>query len=236
MTLSWFKTPGPLVLGHRGASAFAPENTMAAFELAIQQGAVGVEFDVQLSRDGVPVIIHDDTVDRTTDGSGTVTELSLAELKMLDAGNGEAIPTLAEFLDHFGDRILYNLEIKNADTEDKGAEKAILATLDQFELAGNVLISSFNPLALQRIQQQASDRWPVAYLWVSTPTTELRQTLHATADHPYYKLIDEEYLTWARAANLLVNTWTVDDPVEAAQLVALGVHGIITNQPGAMKL
>ena len=209
---------------------------MAAFKLAIEQGAAGVEFDVQLSHDGVPVIIHDDTVDRTTDGSGTVTEMSLVELKALDAGNGETIPTLAELLTHFGANILYNLEIKNADTEDKGAEKAILAILDQFELAGNVLISSFNPLALQRIQQQAGDRWPVAYLWVSTPTTELRQTLHAIADHPYHKLIDEEYMAWANAANLLVNTWTVDDPADAARLVALGVHGIITNQPGEMKL
>ena len=232
----WFDNSGPLLLGHRGASAFAPENTMAAFELAIEQGAVGIEFDVQVTRDGIPVIIHDDTVDRTTDGTGSVTSMSFAETQALDAGDGQKIPTLAELLTTFQDRILYNLEIKNADQQDKGAERAILAELEKHELAANILISSFNEGALRRVKSMAGPKWPVAYLWVHTPSEQTRHALRAVADHPYHKIIDAEYMAWAKNAGLLVNTWTVDSPEDAERLVSLGVTGIITNRPIDMKL
>ena len=231
----WFESPGPLLLGHRGASAFAPENTIAAFELAIEQGAVGIEFDVQVSKDNVPVIIHDTLVDRTTNGNGKVTEMTLAELQALDAGNGETIPTLAQLLTTFKDKILYNLEIKNADIEDAGAEQIILTELAKHDLKANVLISSFNKNALLRIKRVAGAEWPIAYLWVEQPDQELRNKLSAVAEHPYHKLIDAKYMAWAKANELLVNTWTVDDPAQAEMLISLGVTGIITNRPIDMK-
>jgi glycerophosphoryl diester phosphodiesterase len=108
--MDWFSDRArrglPLIIGHRGASADAPENTMAAFTLAIEQGADGIEFDVQLCADGVPVIVHDDTVDRICDASGRVDEMTVAELQRLDLGMGQAVPTLDELFERFGRSVL----------------------------------------------------------------------------------------------------------------------------------
>ena len=197
---------------------------------------MGIEFDVQVSRDGVPIVIHDDTVDRTTNGTGRVTEMSFAALRDLDAGDGQQIPTLAEVLTTFQDNILYNLEIKNADQLDKGAERAILTELAKHELAANVLISSFNESALRRVKGMIGTKWPIAFLWVQTPSEQTRLALRALADHPYHKLIDANYMAWAKNAGLLVNTWTVDSLEDAERLARLGVTGIITNRPIDMQL
>ena len=103
----------PKIIAHRGASGHAPENTMAAFRLAMEQHADGIELDVMLSKDGHVVVIHDATVNRTTNGTGRVSALTLAELQTLDAGNGEHIPTLEEVLETFGDQWVINVELKN---------------------------------------------------------------------------------------------------------------------------
>src|SRR6187200_2440153 len=102
------------IYGHRGASAELPENTLPAFALAKELGAYGIELDVHLSRDGVPVVIHDESVDRTTNGSGDVANLDLASLRQLDAGNGATIPTLIEVLDVVGDTLHVDIEVKAA--------------------------------------------------------------------------------------------------------------------------
>ncbi|RIK22153.1 MAG: glycerophosphodiester phosphodiesterase, partial [Anaerolineae bacterium] len=107
----WLTADRPLIIGHRGASADAPENTLAAFALALEQNADGIELDVQLSADGVPVIIHDDDVDRTTDGAGRVHDLTLAELRALTIAGEHAIPTLDELFEMLGRRPLYNVEL-----------------------------------------------------------------------------------------------------------------------------
>ncbi len=100
------------VYGHRGASAEFPENTLAAFRRALELGVAGIELDVHLSADGVPVVIHDETVDRTTNGEGAVAGLTVAHLRELDAGQGEYVPTLAEVLDLVGDRVHVDIEVK----------------------------------------------------------------------------------------------------------------------------
>ena len=110
--MSWLSADRPLIIGHRGAAADAPENTLAAFTLALAQGADGVELDVQLCADGVPIIIHDTTVDRTCDGTGRVADLSLAELRLLTIDNDHPIPTLDDLFATFGRRTLYNVELK----------------------------------------------------------------------------------------------------------------------------
>ena len=101
------------IIAHRGASAHAPENTLAAFQLALEQGADGIELDVMLSKDGQLIVIHDDKVDRTTNGTGKVADMYLSELKVLDAGQGESLPTLPEVFDRFGGKFLINIELKN---------------------------------------------------------------------------------------------------------------------------
>ena len=228
----WFTTPSPLIIGHRGASAAAPENTLAAFRLAQEQGAHGIEFDVQLSADGVPVVIHDDTVDRTTGGSGRVTDLTLAQLQTLDGGQGERIPTLAQVFASFGPDFLYNLEIKNDDQTDQGAEKAIADCIRQYEVQQQLIISSFNPAALERIYALLGDEVPLAFLHIGL-MDRYSPAWHfpCHADHPYYEAVDANYMAWAKAENLLANVWTIDEVAAAQQLVRLGVHSLITNQP-----
>lgn len=232
----WFTTQAPLIIGHRGASAAAPENTLAAFRLAQEQGAHGIEFDVQLSADGVPVVIHDDTVDRTTGGRGRVTDLTLAQLQSLDAGQGEPIPTLAQIFDLFGPDFLYNLEIKNDDQTDQGAERAIADCIRRYGVQAQLIISSFNPAALERIYALLGDELPLAFLHIGMMDRySPAWNFPCHADHPYYEAVDAAYMAWAKAENLLVNVWTVDEVAAAQQLVRLGVHSLITNQPDKLN-
>ena len=156
----------PLVLAHRGASAYAPENTIAAFRLAHELGADGIELDVQLTRDKIPVVIHDDTVDRTTDGKGLVRELTIAEIARLDAGTwktedfaGEGIPTLAQVFEALSDWLhpagrarpcLINVELKTDRLTTDGLERQVMNVISRFGLQNRILLSSFNPLTLHR--------------------------------------------------------------------------------------
>ena len=123
--LDWSSAQRPLIIGHRGASAAAPENTLAAFALAQAQGADGIELDVQLSADGWPVVMHDSKLERTTNGQGRVQQLSLAQLQELDAGQGQTIPTLDEVFETLGPNFLYNVELKTAAFRDDGLAAAV---------------------------------------------------------------------------------------------------------------
>lgn len=229
--MDWLSGPSPLIIAHRGASADAPENTMAAFGLAADQGAHGVEFDVRLSADGNIVIMHDDTVDRTTNGSGRVSELSVAALRELDAGMGQPVPTLDEVFEAFGPSMLYNVELKEFGLWGRGLESAVADRIDAYHLHNQVLVSSFNPLAVRRARRQLSATTMTGLVWMKGPRS-LRYLLAPThADHPHYPLVDEAYMSWARERGLRVHVWTVDDVEEARRLAALGVHALITNRP-----
>ena len=160
-----------LNIAHRGASSAAPPNTLAAFEKAVELGADGIEFDVHLSADGVPVVIHDFTVDGTTDGSGRVAEMTLAQLEQLDAGSsfdpafaGERIPTLVQVLETCGNRLLLNIELKDLSLRDSGLERAVIAQVEQRGLGNRVILSSFNPFSLRRAKKIAP-RIPVGLLY-----------------------------------------------------------------------
>jgi len=232
----------PLNFAHRGASAAAPPNTLVAFEKAIELGADGIEFDVHLSADGVPVVIHDFTVDSTTDGSGRVAEMTLAQLKHLDAGShfdrafaGERIPTLGEVLEAVGSRLLLNIELKSTSLRDNGLEQAVIAQVEQHSLGDSVLFSSFNPLSLRRAKRLAS-HIPVGLLYAPDLPLPLRRAWLAPlvpheARHPKHTMVNAHYMAWARQRGYRVNTWTVDDPDEMRRLIDLGVDGIITNVP-----
>lgn len=130
----WFQATRPLIIGHRGASAHAPENTLKAFKLAQEQGADGIEFDVQLSADSHPVVIHDHTLERTTNGTGNVYDYSAAALAALDAGDGEPIPRLAQLVETCGLNFLYNIEIKEEGERGRQLVRVIAAMIAAYPI------------------------------------------------------------------------------------------------------
>jgi glycerophosphoryl diester phosphodiesterase len=235
-----------LNIAHRGASAAAPANTLAAFEKAIELGADGIELDVHLSADGVPVVIHDAAVDATTDGNGRVAEMTLAQLKQLDAGSwfdpafaGERIPTLEEVLEAVESRLLLNVELKSTGLWGDELEQAVVAQVKQSGLDERVLFSSFNPFSLRRIKRIAP-HIPIGLLYVPSLPLFLYQVLLAAlvpheACHPGYATVDARYIAWARKRGYQVNVWTVDDPDEMRRLIGLGVDGVITNVPDVLR-
>ena len=235
----------PLNIAHRGASRMAPQNTLAAFEKALDVGADGIEFDVRLCADGVPVVIHDATVDATTDGSGRVEAMELAALKRLDAGSsfspafaGTQIPTLAEVLEAVEGDVLLNIELKDPAPLDPRLEQAVVDVIRQHGNEKQVLLSSFNPLALRRVQKLAP-HLATALLytppaWATLYLARLILPRPLAALHPHCAVAEEQWSDWAEAHGSRVHVWTVDDPPEMRRLIGAGVNGIITNKPDVL--
>jgi glycerophosphoryl diester phosphodiesterase len=233
--MDWLRAERPLIIGHRGASAEMPENTLAAFGLAAEQGADGIELDVQLSADGRLVIIHDFDLSRTTNGRGKVSEMTAAELQTLDAGAGQTIPTLDDLFEMLGSQLLYNIELKYFGWRDVGVEAAVADRITAYHLENRVLVSSFNPLAVRRARRHLPRTIPVALIRGQGLLKYSYLLAAGEADHPHYSLVDAAYLRWAQRRGYRVNVWTVDDPVEARRLADLGVNGLITNKPDVIK-
>lgn len=244
----WLNTTYPLNIAHQGASAVAPPNTLSAFEKAIALGAHGVELDVHLSADGVPVVIHDFTVDRTTDGQGRVADLPLATLKALDAGSwfdpafaGERIPTLEEVFAAVGQQLLVNVELKVPPREDRGLEKAVVEQVARHGMSNRVLISSFNPYALRRTRC-LDPRIPLGLLYNTALLSRLARAiatlmpdLQPEAIHPHWALVRPSNVRQAHARGRRVMVWTVDEPTAVERLIGWGVDGVITNRPDRMR-
>jgi glycerophosphoryl diester phosphodiesterase len=237
-----YHQPRTLVFGHRGASAYAPMNTIPAFELAAAQGADGVELDVHLSQDGQLIVLHDFTVDHTTDGHGYARDMTLAELRQLDAGvnfgdqfRGVRIPTLDEVFEAVGRRLFINVEIKSETLETDGVEQVTAETINRHKMEKRVIVSSFNPLALQRFRAILPDV-PIGFLYMEggVPFPEVVDALPHEARHPHHPMIDAAYMDWAREHKYRVNTWTVNDPDKTRELIALGVDAVITDKPDVM--
>lgn len=233
----------PLVMAHRGARDSAPENTMAAFRAALDAGADAIELDVKRCATGEVVVIHDATVDRTTDGSGRVADLTLYDLRALDAGSwfapafaGEPIPLLSEVLDWAHDRIRLNIEIKDDGLQRPGLEQEIAAMLQERCLGPEqTLICSFDPGSLWRMRRAAPEL-PRGLLYtedrsIASAQRWPRWLLRPEALHPYYAMVDDEYLAWARRTLHRVNVWTVNEAEDIRRMLALGVDGVITDHP-----
>lgn len=230
----------PLVWAHRGASAYAPENTVPAFELARDQGADGIECDVMVCGSGELVVCHDERLDRLCGLPVHVRDLPLDELRRLRVLTGRfpdthaTIPTLAEAVEAAGPAILWNVEIKvDRHEEAETLARATAAAIERLHLEGRVLVSSFHPLALLTLRTCAP-HLPTAYLWEKG----LRLwhgfwgAVTATAAlHPDEAVVDRAAVeAWHRTGKI-VNTWTVDDPARMRELRDAGVDGIITNRP-----
>ncbi len=232
----------PKVIAHRGASAAAPENTLAAFVMAQQQGADGIELDVMLSKDGQLVVIHDDSVNRTTNGTGKVAEMTLADLKQLDAGSakdikfaGERIPTLAEVFETFAGKFFINIELKNYASMLDALPFKVMDLIRQYDVAGSVMISSFNPVNLTRFYRRMPEV-PRGLLTMPGKSGALLRGwlgrgFHYNALHPYFQDVDDQLMAMCKKHHHEVNVWTVDDAQEILRLSALGVHSLITNDP-----
>jgi glycerophosphoryl diester phosphodiesterase len=235
----------PQIFAHRGARRVAPENTLPAFAAALEMGAAGIELDVHLSADGQLVVIHDFSVEKTTDGHGLVAQMTAAELLRLDAGShfsaafaGTRIPTLAAVLDLVGDRCRINIEIKSLDPYARDASDAVAAIIRQRNLYEQVIVSSFNPITLLKMRHLDGaialgvlydGEMPIFFrrVWAGPP-------LSPQAQHPHYRLVDAAYMQWAQEIGAEVNTWTVNEPEDARRLAALGVHTLITDVPDEM--
>lgn len=235
-----------LNFAHRGARHDAPENTLAAYELAAQLGADGIELDVVLTADDMPVCIHDELLDKTTDGHGPVRALSLAAIKELDAGGhfgpqfaGERMPTLDEVFEAVGKRLLVNVELKGMSRQPDGMEAIVNDCIARHNMGERVIISAFNPLRLRRMNR-INPRLPLGFL--HNPLTLfrgwdglLRRFAPHVADHPHHELVTAGYMAWARRSHLRVNVWTVNEPARMQVLRDLGVDMIITDRPDILR-
>lgn len=230
----------PIVIAHRGASAYAPENTMASFKKALEIGAGGIELDVQLSRDGHLVVIHDEMLDRTSNGKGWVKDKSLEELKSLDFGSwhsagcaGEKIPLLEEVMELLKDKdILLDIEIKSGVVLYQGIEEKTADMIMKYNMADRVIVSSFNHYSLAWLKKiQPVIKTGILYVAGLYEPWKYAASVGACAIHPLFYNIHPEIMTGCKQNGILVNPYTVDQP-EMIQKVALaGVDGIITNVP-----
>jgi glycerophosphoryl diester phosphodiesterase len=231
-----------LVMAHRGARGLAPENTLAAFRMAIDVGADAIELDVQPCATGELVVIHDHTLDRTTNGSGPVSEATFSALRALDAGAwfgaqyaGECIPTPGEALDLARGRLKVNIEIKTSGPEDLGVEAGLVEAIRERHMEGDVLISSFNPAALLRMRTLAP-ALPRALIYGSLQGFPLNlEALGLAALHPHYRLVHAAMVEMARSRGYAVNAWTVNEAGDMREMLALGLDAITTDHPERLR-
>lgn len=238
----------PLLIGHRGYPAKFPENTLAAFEGAMQAGCDMIELDVTLSRDRKVVVIHDDTLDRTTDGSGLVLAQTFEELKRLDAGSwfaprfsAERIPELSEVMELTAGRCMLNIEIKQSAFEAgypiDAIEHQVVTLVRASGAMDRVIISSFDKRILERIA--AMDAPPaIAYIsdhGVDERVLDMLLAMKAFSWHPSFKVLTRDQVDMLHTAGLKVFPWTINTRAEAEKVLALGVDGLICNELRVMR-
>ncbi len=234
----------PLVIAHRGASMYAPENTIAAFELAVEMGADAIELDTMLTADGIPIVIHDQSLERTTNGSGIVSSKAVAEIKLLDAGSmfdarfaEEKIPTLEEVFYVVGKKILINVELKNYASPFDRLPEIVADLVMKMGLSDRVLLSSFNPIALIKAKR-ASEKIRRAALTGGGPKI-IRGFVDAFTDyfalHPEVSLVNQKVVEKHHNAGHKVNVWTVNEKHVMMKLISMGVDGLITDAPDTAK-
>ena len=234
--------PQPVIFAHRGASAYAPENTLASFSLALKYGAPAIELDVKLTADQQVIVIHDQTVNRTTDGQGDVRNLSLRQVKELDAGikkgeqfRGEPIPTLAEVFETVGKSLFINVELTNYATGSDSLVDEVVKLVRHYQLEERVMFSSFNPLNLRRARKLLPQT-PVGMLAMEGGAGLLARGFvgrwaSPKIIHPYLNDVDQGFMTHQKNLRRRVHVWTVNAPEDMRKVFELGVDGIFTDDP-----
>lgn len=239
-----FPFPKPLVLGHRGASKHAPENTIAAFRLAMESGADGIELDVQLTRDGQVVVMHDSQVDRTTQGRGCLADLTLAEIQGLDVRSifgpvylKERVPSLEQVFQALGSEPVYDLEIKNFFAPGNGLEKKVIALIHRYGLENRVLISSFNPASVRIFRRELPEAPAMLLLLGGAAGWVEIKMLGRWTSPGLVGLFHNELAGRLRSklGDCQVMVWGPENPHEVRQAVQSGTIGIIVDDPGMAR-
>lgn len=215
-----------LRVGHRGARAYAPENTLASFKKALEIGVDAVELDVRRTKDRELVVIHDADVKRTTNGKGLVGELTMKEIKDFSTENGERIPTLQEALDFLDKKVKVLIELKEA-----GVEEQVLSTVKDRGLAKNVIIVSFLEAALKRTKELDSNI--ETGLIYATHKNPIKAALELKAQYlvAFYRFMHTANVQKAHQNGLKVIVWTINKPEEVEEFIAKGVDGIASDKP-----
>jgi glycerophosphoryl diester phosphodiesterase len=238
----------PVNVGHRGASVRYPENTLASFRGAVEAGAGGLELDVHLTRDGHPVVMHDPKVDRTTDGFGTVSGMTLAEVRRLDVGGAgradEGVPTLREVLAAFPD-VSVNIDIK--DSRLPGAEEVVLGVLREAGAMRHVLVASVDHGVLRRFRKISDGRcdtgasrleigvfWGLSLLGLERLLRPAYAALQVPVTYGSLRVVTPRFVRAAHSLGVRVDVWTINDPNEMRRLLDLGVDSIMTDRPEAL--
>ena len=229
------------VIGHRGASAYAPENTLAAFRLALEQGAHGIELDVMRTVDNRLAVIHDFTVERVSNGSGAVASKTIAELKALDFGvkyhknyANERLPLLDEVLDFLsGNELLLNIEIKSMPGfYDEELNKLVAAAIDKSGLSDRIIISCFEHKALTDMKKlRPGLKTAMLYSKAIDKVWEYAKEIGVDYIHPQHQTIDKDCVASCHANNIGVNAWTVNKPEDIMRMLDIGADAIITDKP-----
>jgi glycerophosphoryl diester phosphodiesterase len=239
-----WKFEKPLIMGHRGFQTHYPENTMVSFMAAVETGAQFVELDVTLTRDHQVAVIHDDTVDRTTNGIGPVHNFNLKELQKLDAGSwfhsrfaGERIPTLIDVLAQITRKAYINLEIKSHDHKSRQlqgeVEQAVVALIDKTKTHERVLISSFDPVILKNVQR-LNTSLQVAFIskyFHNKETVSLCKELDVFSFHPNLTYLSAEQVNVLHKAGIRVLPYNINDEEDIDRVFTLGADGLIAKNP-----
>ncbi len=229
-----------LIIAHRGASGYAPENTMAAFEKALEMGAEGIELDVHLTADGEIVVIHDHTIDRTSDGKGMVGALTLEEIRKYDFGawfdpkfKGQRIPTLGEVFELLEDWDgLLNIEVKSGPILYPGIEEKLVDMVKSWNFRGRIIFSSFNHYSLRDIKAlDPSMEIGLLYMAGLVEPWKYAKDLNAQALHPLYYNVVPELVAGCKENGIKLNPFTIDEENKMEMIMRAGVDGIITDYP-----
>lgn len=231
----------PEISGHRGASNRAPENTIAAINAAIEDGASWIEIDIQMTKDNRIVLMHDDTVDRTTNGSGRICDLTLEQIRTLDAGSwfdasfqGEKIPLLQEVMDVVRDRVKLNIEIKHGAFTNNQLND-LLSLIRQNEFEQLCILTSFQKSYIEYIHQlnpHLKVGWIIEFF--AEPVEKISSGFYQLVSL-HHKLVRPEYVELFHNKGKLVHVWTVNEISEAQQMLHCGVDNIITNYPARLR-
>ncbi len=227
----------PLVIAHRGASGYRPENTLSAFQLAVDQRADMIEIDLHLSRDDAIVVRHDGNL-ANLGLSRELRATDLVKIRSLDAGEGESIPTLDEVLDRFGSEVAFNLEIKSAsDGAYPGLEAAALRAVENRGLLASTLFSSFCDGVLGRLRAMSSEARLAVLVSARRPAGALERAraVGAEALNPWFGLASTDLIDAAHAEGFAVYPYTVDEPAELRRCLDVGVDGLFTNYPDRLR-
>ena len=232
------------IFAHRGASGHAPENTMEAFKMAIEMGADGIECDIQLTKDGIPVVIHDETIDRTSNGSGYVKDMTYEELDRYRYNNGHEkfkecrLAKLGDLLDLVKDAdIVLNVELKTEVFPYRGIEKVLLEELEKRDMFNQVIASSFNHYTIRDLKEAAKEyksrietAWLLKSMMLDVPSNAKKYDIDGIHP-PVYHVNNEEVFLEYVSSGLPIRAWTVNEEAEMEKLMKMQVDAIITNFP-----